>query len=32
VDHLVFRILDQFAIPHSTATTWKGAETDGRSK
>ena len=24
VDHLVFRILDQFAIPHSTATRWKG--------
>jgi len=20
----VFRILDQFAIPHSTATRWKG--------
>jgi 4-hydroxy-3-polyprenylbenzoate decarboxylase len=24
VDHLVFRILDQFGIPHSTATGWKG--------
>ena len=24
VDHLVFRILDQFAIPHSQATSWKG--------
>jgi 4-hydroxy-3-polyprenylbenzoate decarboxylase len=24
VDHLVFRILDQFAVPHSQATTWKG--------
>lgn len=24
VDHLVFRILDQFAIPHSTTTRWKG--------
>ncbi|HVS21522.1 MAG TPA: flavin prenyltransferase UbiX [Pyrinomonadaceae bacterium] len=24
VDHLVFRILDQFTIPHSTATRWKG--------
>ena len=24
VDHLVFRILDQFEIPHSTATRWKG--------
>ncbi len=24
VDHLVFRILDQFGIPHSNATRWKG--------
>jgi len=24
VDHLCFRILDQFAIPHSTGTRWKG--------
>ena len=24
VDHLVFRILDQFSIPHSQATTWIG--------
>jgi flavin prenyltransferase len=24
VDHLVFRILDQFAIPHPTGTRWKG--------
>jgi 4-hydroxy-3-polyprenylbenzoate decarboxylase len=24
VDHLVFRILDQFAVPHSQATSWKG--------
>jgi flavin prenyltransferase len=24
VDHLVFRILDQFGIPHSQATRWKG--------
>lgn len=24
VDHLVFRILDQFGIPHSNATSWKG--------
>jgi flavin prenyltransferase len=24
VDHLVFRILDQFGIPHSQATQWKG--------
>jgi len=28
VDHLVFRILDQFAIPHSTATRWKGETND----
>lgn len=28
VDHLVFRILDQFAIPHSTATRWKGESHD----
>ena len=31
VDHLVFRILDQFAIPHSTATRWKG-ELEHRSQ
>jgi 4-hydroxy-3-polyprenylbenzoate decarboxylase len=24
VDHLVFRILDQFAIPHTRATQWRG--------
>jgi len=24
VDHLCFRILDQFGIPHSTTTRWKG--------
>ena len=24
VDHLVFRILDQFGIPHPTGTRWKG--------
>jgi flavin prenyltransferase len=24
VDHLCFRILDQFGIPHSTATRWQG--------
>ncbi|HEX8180337.1 MAG TPA: flavin prenyltransferase UbiX [Pyrinomonadaceae bacterium] len=24
VDHLVFRILDQFGIPHSSATQWRG--------
>jgi flavin prenyltransferase len=28
VDHLVFRILDQFSIPHSTATRWKGESQD----
>ena len=26
VDHLCFRILDQFGIPHDTATRWKGDE------
>ncbi|MET0622502.1 MAG: flavin prenyltransferase UbiX [Pyrinomonadaceae bacterium] len=26
VDHLVFRILDQFGIPHPTGTRWKGEE------
>lgn len=26
VDHLVFRILDQFGIPHSRATAWQGEE------
>ena len=24
VDHLVFRVLDQFGIPHQTGTQWKG--------
>lgn len=24
VDHLVFRLLDQFAVPHSQASRWKG--------
>src|SRR5437868_2729552 len=28
VDHLCFRILDQFGIPHSTATRWKGESTN----
>jgi 4-hydroxy-3-polyprenylbenzoate decarboxylase len=27
VDHLVFRILDQLGVPHSTATRWKGDPT-----
>src|SRR5205814_3777575 len=27
VDHLCFRILDQFGIPHDTATRWKGDAT-----
>src|SRR5258705_11753631 len=31
VDHLTFRILDQFGIPHSPATRWKG-EQPGTSK
>ncbi len=26
VDHLVFRILDQFGVPHSQGTRWKGGE------
>jgi 4-hydroxy-3-polyprenylbenzoate decarboxylase len=26
VDHLVFRLLDQFGIPHPTGTQWKGEE------
>ncbi len=29
VDHLVFRILDQFGIPHTQATRWKGEEEVG---
>ena len=28
VDHLVFRILDQFGVPHSQATRWKGGESE----
>lgn len=27
VDHLVFRILDQFGVPHAQATRWKGDPT-----
>ncbi len=27
VDHLVFRLLDQFGIPHPTGTQWKGEPT-----
>jgi 4-hydroxy-3-polyprenylbenzoate decarboxylase len=32
VDHLVFRVLDQFGIPHSRATSWTGdvAQEDNR--
>jgi 4-hydroxy-3-polyprenylbenzoate decarboxylase len=26
VDHLVFRILDQFGVPHPTGTRWKGED------
>jgi len=29
VDHLCFRVLDQFGIPHSTATRWKGETNTG---
>jgi flavin prenyltransferase len=32
VDHLVFRILDQFEIPHSRATSWKGEQTGDEAK
>ncbi|HEX8706759.1 MAG TPA: flavin prenyltransferase UbiX [Pyrinomonadaceae bacterium] len=28
VDHLVFRILDQFGVPHSQATRWKGEKSE----
>jgi flavin prenyltransferase len=28
VDHLVFRILDQFGVPHSQATRWKGEDSE----
>lgn len=31
VDHLVFRILDQFGVPHSRATQWKGDEARGEN-
>jgi 4-hydroxy-3-polyprenylbenzoate decarboxylase len=27
VDHLVFRLLDQFGVPHSQATRWQGDPT-----
>ncbi|MFL6257996.1 MAG: UbiX family flavin prenyltransferase [Pyrinomonadaceae bacterium] len=29
VDHLVFRLLDQFGIPHPTGTRWRGEESSG---
>ncbi|HEX8071505.1 MAG TPA: flavin prenyltransferase UbiX [Pyrinomonadaceae bacterium] len=29
VDHLVFRILDQFGVPHARATQWRGELTSG---
>ncbi|HEX8353414.1 MAG TPA: flavin prenyltransferase UbiX [Pyrinomonadaceae bacterium] len=29
VDHLVFRLLDQFGIPHPTGTRWKGETPEG---
>ena len=28
VDHLVFRILDQFGVPHSQGTRWKGESSE----
>ena len=31
VDHLVFRILDQFGIPHPTGTRWRGEVRDGET-
>ena len=31
VDHLVFRILDQFGVPHSQATRWTGEEQKAES-
>lgn len=31
VDHLVFRLLDQFGIPHPTGTRWRGEEELGVS-
>jgi 4-hydroxy-3-polyprenylbenzoate decarboxylase len=30
VDHLVFRILDQFGVPHSQATRWMGEKSSGQ--
>src|SRR5436189_3127353 len=30
VDHLCFRILDQFGIPHPTGTRWKGETNTGK--
>jgi 4-hydroxy-3-polyprenylbenzoate decarboxylase len=30
VDHLVFRIMDQFGIPHPTSSQWKGVEVADR--
>ena len=32
VDHLVFRVLDQFGVPHPTATQWKGEEPESSSR
>ncbi|MGB7926063.1 MAG: flavin prenyltransferase UbiX [Pyrinomonadaceae bacterium] len=32
VDHLVFRILDQFGVPHSQATRWTGEDAAGEQK
>jgi 4-hydroxy-3-polyprenylbenzoate decarboxylase len=27
VDHIVFRIMDQFGLPHSKKTIWQGSAT-----
>ena len=32
VDHLVFRILDQFGVPHSQATRWRGDTTSASAE
>jgi 4-hydroxy-3-polyprenylbenzoate decarboxylase len=31
IDHLVYRILDQFGVPHTQATRWTGASEETRS-
>jgi flavin prenyltransferase len=32
VDHLVFRVLDQFGVPHSRATQWKEEQAERRDE